>query len=691
MSVDTFPPHPSAPRRPRLAARIVEAADGIALDRGGTRFHLEAGGVDAPALGRVLRLIDGGRDAEALEREAGGANMPRLIRDLAAFDLVDEAAPPAARSGRAALFAIEDRTNRLLFTRLYRNRFWRAMLDDPHAVPERVFHGMAIENYHFLFRESWFDSPVLAWTGSTPARVAMNRFYGEEVGHDELILKALEAVGLDREILARTVPLPETMALANALSHWARTDPILFFATLGVLEGRDIDVDSFVRAAERRGMDEAFIGPIRAHAGINMNGGHGLLTREIFDALDGIGEDELGRVIDGLDLFVELYDDFYGAILDHYAVPGDRVRRVEGFAPDTGLPAIAGNVTTDPSAPETAVPRRPKLRDGVGVAIEPASIRLDYGDQGCAIDILPEGLDEARRLMAALAAGAPRAQLAAVAPGFGAAGVGEILQALDGLGLLEDADPGIAHGVSGAQAMRELRRFVAAAEARICTGALGRAFAEGSATRAQLIGYAIEYHQVVRMGPRAVAPALGHAGSPARTRLLEGFLAEEVGHDRTLADALAAVGIDEDLLDRLVPLPETFALTSTLAVLAAQDPVSFEALLFLFERPAQRFHDLLVDRARALDMPEGFWSPLVWHAGLNDEGAHGDISSRLMGLRDFVGREQTLVTLKAAVTLLEAFDRLERRILSHYGQGADPIPTLRLPLSMTATRGEPAR
>ncbi|MFD0389865.1 iron-containing redox enzyme family protein [Tistrella bauzanensis] len=146
-------------------------------------------------------------------------------------------AAPHARSGRAALLALEDRTNRLLFRTLYRNRFWRAMLDDPHAVPERVFHGMAIENYHFLFRESWFDSPVLAWTGSTPARVAMNRFYAEETGHDELILKALVSVGIDREMLARTVPLPETMALANALSHWARTDPLLFFATLGVLEG----------------------------------------------------------------------------------------------------------------------------------------------------------------------------------------------------------------------------------------------------------------------------------------------------------------------------------------------------------------------------------------------------------------------------------------------------------------------
>lgn len=674
-------PSTARPLKPRLAARIIEDAGGLSLDRGDSRFALAPEGIDTRALGQVLRLIDGGAGAADLVRAAGSADgqgIGRLIDDLAAHDLIDEMAAPHARSGRAALLALEDRTNRLLFKTLYRNRFWRAMLDDPHAVPERVFHGMAIENYHFLFRESWFDSPVLAWTGSTPARVAMNRFYAEETGHDELILKALVSVGIDREMLARTVPLPETMALANALSHWARTDPLLFFATLGVLEGRDIAVDSFVTAAERRGLDEAFVGPIRAHAGINMTGEHGMLTREIFDALDGVGEDDIRRVSDGLDLFVALYDDFYSAILDHYAAPGDRLRRVESFAPDTVLMSIAMPLTADPVAALPPVPRRPRLRAGVGVDCAADHVRLDYGDQGCVIDILPDGADEAVRLMQALVTGADRARLAAVAPGF-ADGLDGLLSTLDGLGLLDDADPGRVRGVSGVQAMRELRRFIAAAERRICTGSLAHAFAEGSASRAQVVGYAIEYHQIVRMGPRAVAPALAHAGPPARTRLMERFLADEVGHDRTLARALGAVGLDEDLLDDLVPLPESFALTATLGVLAAQDPVSFEALLFLFERPAATFHDLLVARARALDMPDGFWSPLVWHAGLNDDGGHGDISARLMALRDFVGAEQMLVVLKAAVQLLEGFDRLERRILHHYGPGDDVRPALRLP------------
>ena len=68
----------------------------------------------------------------------------------------------------------------------------------------------------------------------------MNEFYREEYGHDELILCGLNAIGITREDLADTMPLPGTMAMCNALAYWAMTDPIFFFSTLGILEGNGI-------------------------------------------------------------------------------------------------------------------------------------------------------------------------------------------------------------------------------------------------------------------------------------------------------------------------------------------------------------------------------------------------------------------------------------------------------------------
>jgi hypothetical protein len=224
-------------------------------------------------------------------------------------------------SGSQALLALEDVCNRLLFERLYRNVFWEHMLDPKADIPLPVFYGMCIENYHFLFREAWFDAPVLSLASNTRVRVLLNEFFHEEYAHDELLLKSLESLGLTREAIFRTPPLRQTMALCNGLSFWARYDPILFCATLGILEGRDIAVDSFVLAAERRGLPESFIGPMRTHANINKGGEHGALTRRIFAEFPALPRDTVARVTRDLHLFVQLYDDFYTGIWNHYSDP----------------------------------------------------------------------------------------------------------------------------------------------------------------------------------------------------------------------------------------------------------------------------------------------------------------------------------------------------------------------------------
>ncbi|CDG99572.1 hypothetical protein, partial [Xenorhabdus bovienii] len=146
-------------------------------------------------------------------------------------------------SGDEAIFLIEDLQAKLLYSTLYKNKFWTAM-QSPNNVPEKVYYGMAIENYHFLFRESWFDSPVLSFLPSTKSRLIMNGFYGEEYGHDELILNALNHIDIERSDISETLPLPETLALCNALAFWSANDPLFFFSTMGILEGKDIKVDS---------------------------------------------------------------------------------------------------------------------------------------------------------------------------------------------------------------------------------------------------------------------------------------------------------------------------------------------------------------------------------------------------------------------------------------------------------------
>jgi hypothetical protein len=156
----------------------------------------------------------------------------------------------------------------------------------------------------------------------------MNKFYGEEYGHDELLLKALRSLGFTREDLADTIPLPQTMALCNALAYWASYDPLFFFTTLGVLEGKESKVDSYIEACEKLGLDRAFVGPIRAHANLNVEGEHGSLTRALFQALPCVDTASVRRWRGLTHVFVELYDDFYTGIWDFYSTAPSLLRRV---------------------------------------------------------------------------------------------------------------------------------------------------------------------------------------------------------------------------------------------------------------------------------------------------------------------------------------------------------------------------
>jgi hypothetical protein len=226
--------------------------------------------------------------------------------------------PQSPITGRGLILAVEDLYNRLSASSLQRNPFWRAMVEQASLVPESVFYGMCIENYHLLYRESYFDSPALSFAYSQTLRLKFNAFYCEEIGHDRLLLQALSSIGLTEEALFASVPLRETMALCNALAYWARHDPLFFFTTLGPLEGRDVEVDSFVRAGREKKLADAFVSPIEAHANINKNSAHGLLTRDLFESVDVVSAADAARILQQTALFIALYDQFYAAIWQHY-------------------------------------------------------------------------------------------------------------------------------------------------------------------------------------------------------------------------------------------------------------------------------------------------------------------------------------------------------------------------------------
>jgi hypothetical protein len=58
---------------------------------------------------------------------------------------------------------------------------------------------------------------------------------------------------------------------------------------------------------------------VKAHSDINLNGGHGSLTRKIFSRIPAIADADVRRMRAQTHLFIELYDQFYTGIWEHYS------------------------------------------------------------------------------------------------------------------------------------------------------------------------------------------------------------------------------------------------------------------------------------------------------------------------------------------------------------------------------------
>ena len=281
----------------------------------------------------VLKKLDGTKTVDELaisEQSLSQEEVYNLVQSLEEGNLLDDCAPVDFVSGLDFILEIEDLVESYAKETLYVNPFWELCMnaqtiDD---LPEKLAIGMIIENWHFLFRESYFDAPVLSYVPNVSVRLILNEFFSEEYGHDDILLRALNFAGFSRQDMLAAIPLPETMGLCNALAYWAHTDPLFFFTTLGLLEGQDRQYDSFILACERVGHSDGLVGPIKAHADINIKSEHGSLTRSIFQNIPAIHQNDAKRLKQKAKLFVDLYNRFYSGVLRYYLSDAPTLRTI---------------------------------------------------------------------------------------------------------------------------------------------------------------------------------------------------------------------------------------------------------------------------------------------------------------------------------------------------------------------------
>ncbi|GLZ16071.1 hypothetical protein Acsp04_63060 [Actinomadura sp. NBRC 104425] len=323
------------PVKPRLCARVESGAAGqVELHTPTDVLDVEPPeGVGTEAFRGLLERLDGAATLPELAADTGieTDTVARILAPAVAWGLIEDGAEPEAGSGPAALSRLEDVLNRLLEDLVFAGPFWRTLLTEPEALPPNVYYGFGLENWFFLFRENEFDSAVLALPESAEVRGMLNDFYHEEHRHDDVVVRAFAYLGIGREDLLRARPLPTTTALIKMLSWWARTDPLFFLATIGVLEGRldpdgdgsdgKVAYDSFIAACDKVGLAAEFVEPLRAHARLNAGHDHGAVSRELFACVPGVDADTESRWHAKAHLFMETYAAFFNGIASYYRDP----------------------------------------------------------------------------------------------------------------------------------------------------------------------------------------------------------------------------------------------------------------------------------------------------------------------------------------------------------------------------------
>jgi hypothetical protein len=317
---------------------------------------------------------------------------------------------------------------------------------------------------------------------------------------------------------------------------------------------------------------------------------------------------------------------------------------------------------------------RPRFRDGVDLVFDPDGAECVYRDQSCRVDFAAAPL--ARKFLELMRDGGRTREELAEVSGF-ADGSHEMLASLDSMGLLTETRlPAPADVISGRQLYRTLRRMADSLYDAVIGEHFYTLLAQGQATRDQLIGYALEYYHLVHQAPRILAPALAKEEHGEISGLLQDFLADELHHDRMLENSLAAVGITRAQLRRTQPLASTFALIASLGAYASQNPTTFKAALYLFEEASPQFNEAFGQACERAGLPDAFVRPILAHAQLNDDGDHGDISARLLGMVPVVGPEEQHTVTKHLAMIVETLALQDREIVSYYGSPDAVIPRI---------------
>jgi len=314
---------------------------------------------------------------------------------------------------------------------------------------------------------------------------------------------------------------------------------------------------------------------------------------------------------------------------------------------------------------------KPKFRDGVTWNLENSNLEVEYRSQGCDINCQDiANIDSFTKVIEALESGESTVQELKKEHASYSDELEGILLEFDRLGIIEEAD--LVHE-SGSMSGEDfyysrLLPCIESNQYRLGNSALYQKMLDGSVSSNQLIGFALEYYHLVKMSPGLIGPSLGHeVNESVRGQLLKLFI-EEYDHDKMMIACLSAVGLDEAAILKRQPLPTSFSAYASLGVYARQHLLSFFSALILFESPSHQFNDVFIEACKKLDLPSGFYKPLVKHSDINEDEQHDAITGNLLKEIQCISLQEQNTILIHITALIEMLHLQDQQIVEYYGK-----------------------
>lgn len=310
---------------------------------------------------------------------------------------------------------------------------------------------------------------------------------------------------------------------------------------------------------------------------------------------------------------------------------------------------------------------QPKLRDGVIVNWNNTDVSLLYREQSCDLEFEQQWMSDIKKLLTILQQGKyTTADIQLRLPTL-KDHVPSVIAELDRHGLLSEAKFIIEDkSVSGNQLYYEVLSLFETMMQKTAKSHFYRSLLDGKATKSQLIGYAMEYYHLTKLAPGILGPMLAKVESKKSRQMLQEFLRSELYHDKMLEKALVSVGVSSEELELVQPLPSTFGICASLGAYAQQHPLSLKAALFMFEIPYPEFNSAFKKRCEELELPRGFYGPILKHAEINETGDHGSISEMFLADIPVVSSEEKNIVKKHIAILCESLVIQESEILDYY-------------------------